>query len=48
VISVSVSLKPQGWNRSVLAVEDGARKGFRDSSHAFAVYTGSAKKTVLS
>jgi hypothetical protein len=45
VTKVSVSLEHQGRNRAVLAVEDDAREGFRDLSHAFTLFADSAKKT---
>jgi hypothetical protein len=45
VTKVSVSLEYQGRNRAALAVEDDAKEGFRDLSHAFTLFADSAKKT---
>jgi hypothetical protein len=45
VTKVSVSLDYQGQNWALLAVEDDAREGLGDLSHAFTLFADSAKKT---
>ena len=45
VTKVSVSLEHQGRNRALLVVEDDAKEGFKDLSHAFTLFADSAKKT---
>ena len=44
VTKVTVSLEHQGRNRALLVVEDDAPEGFKDLSHAFTLFAGSAKK----
>src|SRR5213594_1400408 len=45
VTKVSVTLESQGRNRARLVVEDDAPEGFKDLSHAFTLFTNSAKKS---